>query len=250
MLSRNNAFHLALVAYDRSRIVAAKENGWIGNRNSADTELLDRWKERHDIEKLWKTICDAAARPLLPEELIETVLRARRSAVASSNRAYGVQSGRSKTAKKIAGFMDEWPGYLADLKQDVKKLTQAVNALPSTSKVLEAGNLFEALAQAASTFAWDAVDARDEYRSRFDFSDHLGLHHDAKFVLSQKDQYGSRPLRLFMQIMHNYLHLLCCGRYLDEQVRVLAEIAFDRDVTLDQSVAARRPTTKQARRRS
>jgi hypothetical protein len=240
MLSRKDGptFQAALDAYDESRIKATKENKWRGSRNSADTEHLERWKKNDFVEKLWKSIQGAARpdTPILPAEFIETVLKARRSAQACVNRMYGTKGIKGNFAKfgpdggivhfkreLSLGFKRKWAAALPDLKKTLsKKLSQS----PASIGPLKVATILE---QAAK-------EVRGLHRFHFGFADQTEM--------SREDKKGSRVRNLFMQTIHDYLHLHC-GRYLDDEVADLAEIAFDCQLTLNQAVWARR--TQRAR---
>ena len=65
--------------------------------------------------------------------------------------------------------------------------------------------------------------------------------------VSRKNQKGSRQRVFFMRKMAELFSEICQGS-LDEQVRILTEIAFpERETTINEVRSARRPTTSKAR---
>jgi hypothetical protein len=224
--------------------------------NTADRSHIARWRDRAQ-DDLWETIQRAIPhdRPAIESaEFIKTVLAARRSAIASVNRVFGFPG--SKKIKPVPGFNEEWAYVLAALKKRLSKL-------PTRLGPIEVATILEEVAQ----------DVRDLHRFRFGFADHLGLPARKKFELSQKskherqrpqgagygrrhlpgpalaaqtDRKGLRAKKLFMQIVHDYLHLHC-NRYLDSVVASLTAIAFDCDCTIDQAKSAHQATTKAER---
>lgn len=230
MLSRSS-FKTELVAY-RTSLKPPKVPGdpgplGVGNRNSADLELLDRWIADERAEELWKKIKRPPVSDLSAQELIRTVLRARRSAQASVNCTYEAKS-RGRVSRG-------WAGSLSDLKNRIiAELSKPPSALSplSMAKILDRA----------------ADEARELNDRHFDFSDHLGLPGRPRFALSRKDQGGTRVRKLFMQILGEFFTARP-GRLFDDEVAVLTEIAFPgRVLDRDEVTAARKPTTMAQRR--
>jgi hypothetical protein len=161
----------------------------------ADRKLVDRWRADDRAEGLWRAIAEQSDK-ISTAELIRIVLGARRSAQASVNR--------------VRMFEDELSAVLPAVKKRLAKLSSP----PSNLGPLQ------------------AQEARDLRRYHFNFRDHLGLPGQQKFELSRKDQAGSRVRRLFVQIVSHQLHERC-GKWFDEQVAPLTEIAFPRGKELD-----------------
>lgn len=186
-----------------------RKPGAVGNRNSADLELLGRWIADERAEDIWRALIKR--RPdAKPSSFIRTVLAARRSAAA--------------TIARTTSFKDQWRFDFAALKKRLAKLQQSAGPLAI------AGALDDA-----------ATCLRDLHAFHFDFADH------AKFGLSRKDQGGSRRRKLFMQIMGDYFSRQF-GASLDDHAATLAEIALaDNELHRDHARNARRPTTARAR---
>jgi hypothetical protein len=171
-------FHAALDAYDRSRIKATKENGWRGNRNTADTEHLARWKADPRAEGLW-TSTRGIAPSISDAELIQTTLNARRSANGTVARVVGVHG-------------------LRPLREVFAERADKLAKLASFAKRLWLLDKAEYLEKEAAGF--DQAAAVPDIHP----SDHLGLPNQQKFQLSRKAKL--RTQNLFMQVMHDYLH--------------------------------------------
>ena len=108
MLSRSS-FKTELVAFrdglkppqpdDQRRLV--------GNRNTSDLQIIERWINRPDREAIWKTIRRAAPH-LQAAQFIKEVLRARRNAQSHVNQMYGAANIKGGYPAWFAGFQDEW----------------------------------------------------------------------------------------------------------------------------------------------
>ncbi len=207
MLSRDS-FRSELGTF-RAGLHRPRQPGGIGNRNSADLELLDRWTGDDRAEEIWRALKkrrpDAEA-----ASFITTVLAARRSAVA--------------TIARTTSFKAQWDIDFGKLKKQLAKLEQSAGPLAVAAALDDA-----------------AARLRGLHAFHFGFTDH------AKFELSRKDQGGSRRRRLFMQIMADYF-LREFGAPLDDCTATLAEIAMaDHELHRDHARYARRPTTRRAR---
>src|SRR5262245_30324806 len=122
------SFKDELVAFRANRKTTARpaDSGplGIGNRNSADTQLLDRWLADERTNDIWQKIRRRAPN-LVPADFIQAVLNARRSAVASVNRRFGTPgSGKHKKFATL-GWAGEWSRLkqrLANLRADLGPL--------------------------------------------------------------------------------------------------------------------------------
>ena len=209
MLSRAS-FKGELSAF-RAGLYRPRKPGAVGNRNSADLELLDRCLADDRAEEIWRALIKR--RPdAEPSSFIKTVLAARRSAAA--------------TIERRRSFKGQWEFDFAALKKRLAKLKQSAGPL-AIAVVLDDA----------------AARLRDLHAFHFGFADH------AKFELSRKDQGGSRRRKLFMQTMGDYFSRQF-GAPLDDHAATLAEIALaDNELHRDHARNVRRPTTARARGR-
>src|ERR1019366_1549163 len=114
MHARRSSFKSELDAFRASRKPAGPDG--VGNRNSADMQVIDRWLRSLDMEKAWVNI-KRRAPTLAAADFIQTVLNARRSAVASVNRVFGSKwIGPLGQSRKVPGFNDEWAAIFPSLK--------------------------------------------------------------------------------------------------------------------------------------
>jgi hypothetical protein len=202
----------------------------VGNRNTADRELIERWLADDRADDGWRMVCEAAAAKNMriePELVIKTVLAARRSARATVNRIYGVRHPH-----RLSG----WSDRLQELKERITdKLVQG----PGKLEPDDVAHFLEE--QASALREWGEVN--------LSFSDHRGLPGRTKFEVSRQDQDGSRARKLFMRIASDFFfsHL---NRPLDEVVATLTEVAFPgKQIDVEDVIAARKPTTKSGRTR-
>ncbi len=211
MLSRAS-FKSELATF-RAGLCRPRQPGGIGNRNSADLELLDRWTGDDRAEEIWRAL--KKRRPNAePASFIRTVLAARRSAVA--------------TVARTTSFKAQWDIDFGKLKKRLAKLEQSAGPLAIATALDDA-----------------AARLRDLHAFHFGFTDH------AKFELSRKDQGGSRRRKLFMQIMGEYFSKQYGARLDDHHAAALAEIALaDHELLPDHARNARRPTTTKTRARN
>ena len=199
---------------------------------STDRELIDRWKADDRAEDLWSEIQAAAApdHPIAAVELIQTVVTARRTIQAAVNRMFGYagieRPSRWRNRQILVaecGLKHEWDILHDALRRKQRKLSRERDLFAAHAMIEDA----KPIELAISALVHE-----------------MSLLPDLQF--SQKEQDGSRVLRLFMATLHHYFNVHC-DRGLDSQVATLAEIAFDREVSVDQAASARRPTTKRAR---
>jgi hypothetical protein len=157
--------------------------------NSADREIIKRWKRDVDVENLWQTITKSTL-CIEPADLIKAVLKARRTAQASVNRMHGSPNIKGRYPAKFPGHQDEW----AFLKEKISAKVSRENIV----------TLQAALDLHLRWFDQDS-DPPD---------------------MSAKDQGGTRVHRLFWEILGEYLRAKL-GRRFDKEVATLTEIAFD-----------------------
>jgi hypothetical protein len=191
---------------------------------SAARQLIDRWLDDERADEVWTRL--QAARPdAEAASFIKTVIDARRSAQATVNRIFGATWYRGGQRTKIPGFNDEWAVVFPALRKELGSLSPHLGPL-SVAAILEDA----------------AQELRDLHRRHFGFADH------ARFELSRKDQRGSRVRRLFMQITGNYF-FENFGRPFDNEVAILAGIAFPggKELDRDDVINARHPTTARSR---
>jgi hypothetical protein len=100
-----------------------KRGRLIGNRNSADQNLLNRWIAKAD-QNLWQTFfANVGAVPAT--DIIQLVLKARRSAQASVNREYGAHWIDSSGEKhRVPGFNEQWIYVLSSIRKQPRSLTR------------------------------------------------------------------------------------------------------------------------------
>lgn len=246
MLSRSS-FKAELIVYC-SNLKPPRKPGdpgplGVGNRNSADLQLLAAWIEDPRADDTWREL--KKLRPDIdPATFIKAVLAARRSAQASVNRVYGADIGRYPG--RHPGFNEEWATALPAIKT---KLLAKLSAPPSSVSLLEIAQLLE----------WTADDLRNLHEFYCGYSDHLGLPDGRKFELSRKSmnrkkskpdsrvEAVTRVRRLFMQIMSEWLSTRC-GRWMDDEVASLTEIAFPGPQLFASDVASVRKIRTKANR--
>jgi hypothetical protein len=251
MLSRSS-FKAELIVY-RSNLKPPRKPGdpgplGVGNRNSADLQLLAAWIEDPRADDTWREL--KKLRPDIdPAAFIKTVLRARRSAQASVNRVYGAEIG--SYPKRFAGFNEASAYALQAIKENMK-LT--IDALPSAP--LEVADFLDG---AADFLEEQAQYIRNLHEFYCGYSDHLGLPDGPKFELSRKSmnrkkskpdsrvEAVTRVRRLFMQIMSKWLSTRC-GRWMDDEVASLTEIAFPGPQLFASDVASVRKIRTKANR--
>jgi hypothetical protein len=159
----------------------------LGNRNSADMDLLGRWIGEPRAEEVWAKIKHKAP-TLLPSEFIQAVLKARRSAGASVTR--------------MRGFNNEF----ADLR---KRIAERLSASQAASSPIE-----------IAAFLEDAAgEVRMLHRTYF------GSSYQVTFPLKREGSNDGRSRAAFYALMSGYFKKHCGGKHYAE-IAVLAEIAF------------------------
>jgi hypothetical protein len=191
---------------DRGRLV--------GNRNSADVQLLDRWIQRCDREdldeRLWKAFRDAMAAP----ELIRLELLARRKVKAAVNQIYGTK----------------WQAPSSD---EVRRLREKLKAEGRNGPVQISGGgeivglnkewreLKDKLTDNLSLVNLDILERAYNMHATY-----MHLIGDFDKEPRQRDRGGTRLQRLFWDFVGNHLYLRL-GGWFDREVAILTEIAFD-----------------------
>jgi hypothetical protein len=202
MRAPNPSFKSELASFRASRKLPVSPGSkgplGIGNRNSADMEIMSRWLARaNQAEEIWREV-KRKAPALTPPEFIQAVLKARRSAVASVNRIYGVPGS-------LPGFNAEWAELLVELK---KRITDRFSR--STISPTKAVETLE--------------DAADQISMLHDL--YFAHSDQVKFSLSRKGKAGNRSRVAFYRLMSGYLQKQCRGQ-LYHVIAFTAEIAFD-----------------------
>jgi hypothetical protein len=239
-----------------------KAPGW---RPSADIDLLDRWLAADGVEKLWKAISGTPPR-ILPLDLIESVLKAHRKAVGTMNEIYGVTLKERSSAKVRVFEPERDREFERAISHQEKKNWAAIKkqfgvkrlAIPKTVRVVQ-GTLskprvvdFDPVHIDGLQEEWAALKKRlsdnlsernlkilaKSYDLHIAWRDAVG-----EFKLSRQDEGGTRVLRLFWQIIGDYLQAKC-GRWFDVEVAKLTEIAFDLRVDPTQISDARKQRSK------
>jgi hypothetical protein len=182
----------------------------LGNRNSADMALLDRWLDDEWSEESWNKVKRLAPN-LASAEFIQAVLTARRAAVASVNRMIGVPGGAQ-------GFNNEWAAFLPDLK---KRITKRLAGSPSGIMPIDAAEFLENAAH----------EIRILHQSYFGFSD------QTNFGLRRQGSNEDRSRNAFYEIMRDVLQKHC-GTPLYDVIASLSMVSFpgkevDRDDVID-----------------
>jgi hypothetical protein len=181
----------------------------IGNRNTADVQLLNRWIARCDREdldeQLWKAFRDAMAAP----ELIRLELQGRRKIQAAVNQIYGTK-WEIAGGGELVGLDEEWRAL-----QLKKRLTDNLS-LANFVLLERAYDMHASYAHLMGDFIWEP---------------------------RQRDRDGTRRQRLFWDFVGGYLYLRL-GGWFDREVAILTEIAFDLSdgsVSSEHIADARRP---------
>jgi hypothetical protein len=210
MLSRSS-FKADLAAYRASMKPLQKPGArgplGIGNLNTTDAQLIERWIDDGRAEEIWSALkkrnpgAEATS-------FIRSVLAARRSAQATVNRFYR--------------FKAEWAAFFPALKRKIGALSKNLGPL-DVAVILD-------------------NTAQDLRHMHLWYS--CG---HPKFELSRKDQNGSRRRRLFMQIMGEYFSREYGAPFDDHAATLAKIALADHELHRDHARNARRPTTTQAR---
>jgi hypothetical protein len=169
-------------------VTAPDEKGrLVGNRNSADLQLLDRWLARCERENLDEKLKNLREAP----ELIRLVLTARWKAGATVTQIYGVKWKTPSSAGEVVGLDRKW----RELKDELTN-----NISLSNLEIL--------------------------VRAYFLHSDYADLVGEFNEEPRQRDTGGQTRLkRLFWDFVQSYLYIRF-GKWFDNEVAILTEIAF------------------------
>jgi hypothetical protein len=209
----------------------------VGNRNSADTELLNSWIGDDRAEEVWQVIRTHAP-GLMPETLIQKVLDLRRTAGASVNRICGVPAQEPDPAKYpdpevraavraarlpvLPGYKADWAAHVSVLKDLEMWIRDLLRVAPSAPDPLEAAEDLEWLQElrsATQEFTWAVEDIGGLHRQ------YLGDRYQVTFRLSREGSNDRKKRVAFLQLMTDFLEE-CCHLKLRWEVGVLCEIAF------------------------
>jgi hypothetical protein len=181
--------------------------------NRADLAHLKRWADDERADEVWGTINSAAKKRglLLPARFfIQEVLGARDIAESIEHRRK---------------HRDRYRKYAAQMEKDAKVLRQR---LPNGLTLIPSGDdLARMLDDAARTYR-----------------DYVAVSRNLSGVIKWTRQ--SRPLHVLISQLSNTLHGIT-GRWLDHEVAVLTEIAFDKgEIDDDQVIWVRRVAKRSA----
>jgi hypothetical protein len=198
-----------------------------GNRNTADTKLLNHWIDDPRAEGTWKTIRHHAP-DLTPVDLIERVLRARRSAEGS-------------VARKFDFFDPEWAAYAVELKDRVKMTSDLLRAPPAALDPLEAAEglawLAYELERTARGYRWLADDIRTLHQRYLGAPDQVP-------PASRQGPRDERARAAFVELLSGFLRERTgretLGKELLEAIAELTDIAIPGKEPDPESIARRR----------
>jgi hypothetical protein len=180
-------------------------------KSSAIRQHLTQWRDDYRAEEVWQKIC-ANSDGILTAEFIRVVIKARCDAAGLPHRLNHYASTRA---------------HLISLHK-----AKIAKALASTQSVSEIAEVLD--------------DAAADFRGIGRGID-LDLDELPANVITRKDQAGSLTRRMFYRTVGDFLYKKC-GRWMETDVAVLADIAFPgSENSADQVRAARRPTTSGAR---
>jgi hypothetical protein len=190
----------------------------VGNRNSADVQLLDRWIARCDREdldeRLWKPFRDAMPAP----EVIRLELQGRRKVQAAVNQIYGAK----------------WKAPSSD---EIRRIREKLEAEGRTGLVqISGGGELIGLDE-----EWRALELKKRLTENLSLANfelleraydmHATYSHlmgDFIWEPRQRDRDGTRLQRMFWDFVGGYLYLRL-DAWFDNQVAILTEIAFGLD---------------------
>ena len=161
----------------------------------ANKQIVERWKRRTDADSIWEAI-SAACPDLGPADIIAAVIRFRARAQSTVNQIYGVTATAPGVVVTIPGINKEW--------DSVKEKLDSLTRSPGSFDPEAADNIVGKLEELHLRYV-AAVDGA---------------------TLSRKDEGGTRVLRLFWQLIGDYLQTNS-GRWFDSEVARLTEIAFN-----------------------
>jgi hypothetical protein len=188
----------------------------VGNRNSADVQLLDRWIARCDREDLDDRLCKTFRDAMTVPELARLELQARRKVGAAINQIYGTK----------------WEAPSSD---EIRRLREKLEAEGRTGLVqISGGGKLVGLDE-----EWRALELKENLTDNLRLANfelleraydmHATYAHlmgDFIWEPRQRDEGGTRRQRLFWDFVGGYLYLRL-DRWFDREVAILTEIAFD-----------------------
>jgi hypothetical protein len=204
------SFRAALIAYPREKDV----NGSLPHLSSADVAHLKRWADDERADEVWKAIESAAKKRgmlIPPRYLIQEVLGARDLVATIRHRRKYRERYRKHAARMV----------------EVAKILR--EPLPNGLMLMPSGaDLADRLDQAAQTYRDFVAAARNETEG-----------------LTSTRQ--SKSIHVFMGFLSKDLKEIT-GKWLDYEVAVLSEIAFDKpEIDSDQVIWARRRVKRDRR---
>jgi hypothetical protein len=195
----------------------------IGNRNSADLQLLDRWIKRCDREnldeKLWKSLRDLITAP----ELIRLILEGRRKAQATVNQIYGGK-WKGPSANEVRRIREKRQGEerkRVDFGPRVPPLVQIATDTEIAGLNKEWRELKKELTGNLSLANLDTLE-----RAHYLHATYSDLVSQFNEEPRQRDDGGTRLKRLFWDFVGSYLQIRF-GKWFDNEIAILTEIAFD-----------------------
>ena len=208
-------------------VIAPDLPRFIGNRNSADTDVLNRWIERCDgvnrdgenLDERLKNLCEVITVP----ELARLVLVGRHKAATTVNRIYGVKWKTATRSGGVVGLDSKW----RDLKDELTDNISLENI-----EILERALFLH-----------------------HDYADLVGEFNEEPSQRPAKPQWvtrgagatleagGAPAQQAVLDFVGSYLYLRSGNRF-DREVAILTEIAFDLPsgtVNSEQIADARKP---------
>jgi hypothetical protein len=179
--------------------------------NRADRKHLARWTNDCRTDEAWSKIQKKVRSPVDEETFAQIFIR-------------------ETLATRRVAEADQWPEFL----------THAVEA-ESLAKFLR-GTPIEMLMLPPVPDLVELVPLLEKAGRRLREVASHGMH------VSRQHNDGLRPRRVFMRMISTDLIQELCGQPVDDAVCILTDIAFpDRETTIDQVRAARKPTTRRGR---
>jgi hypothetical protein len=227
MLSQST-FKAELIAFrDSLKPPRPDEQGrLVGNRNSADLKLLDRWIARcdrenlNDAEKLWESLRDLMTAP----ELIRLVLQGRKRALAAVTQIYGKKykgpsSDEIRRIREMRRAKDDPVQIVGDGKVNWRELEPIVSDFEIVGLDKKWRELKKKLTGNLSLENLDILERAVSLHAAYS---NLVVNEEPR----QRDGGGTRVKRLFWDFMGSYLQVRL-GKRFDNDVAILTEIAFD-----------------------
>jgi hypothetical protein len=192
----------------------------VGNRSSADMQLLERLLDDPRVEEVWQTI-HSHAPDLLAADLIEQIIFARRSAAASVYRVHGViakkqdrkkQDRKRGGGRKAQGFNAAWDAHVRELRKYLRRVLKG-----APSKI----NPF---------YVWQRLDWAAEDILSLWHSYNLGASNQVTFNLNRQGSNEDRARNAFVELAIEFFRKHTGRETLEKEVltgiTVLTEIAI------------------------